>query len=52
MGQVKEKNPNVKIMTIVFDFAEYVTIQDYQSKIADKLKDIDLAVLFLNAGYL
>lgn len=36
---------------IVFDFAELCTINDYQTKIAEKLKDIDIGMLFLNAGY-
>jgi hypothetical protein len=26
------------------------TIKDYKEKIADKVKDIDIAMLFLNAG--
>ena len=37
-------------MYIVADFASMNTIQDYQHTIADKLKNIDIAMLFLNAG--
>lgn len=36
---------------MIFDFAELCTIKDYQEKIGDQLKDIDIAMLFLNAGY-
>ena len=40
----------VKTMYLVADFASMSTIQDYQRTIADKLKNIDIAMLFLNAG--
>ncbi len=42
----------MKTRSIVVDFGQLVTIADYKEKIADKLKDIDIAMLFLNAGYL
>jgi len=41
----------VKTRAVIFDFATLCTIQDYKSKIADQVKDIDIAMLFLNAGY-
>ena len=41
----------VKTRAVIFDFATLCTIQDYKTKIADQVKDIDIAMLFLNAGY-
>jgi short-subunit dehydrogenase len=35
----------------VFDFNELCRIEDYKTKIGDALKDIDIGMLFLNAGY-
>ena len=37
-------------MYIIADFAKMNTIEDYQKHIGDKLKDIDVAMLILNAG--
>lgn len=42
---------NVKTRCVVFDFAQLCTINDYKVKIADQVKDIDIALLFLNAGF-
>jgi len=36
---------------VVFDFADLCTIDDYRKLIADKVKDLDIAMLFLNAGH-
>jgi hypothetical protein len=36
---------------VVFDFEKFTIIEDYKTAIADKVKDIDIAMLFLNAGY-
>jgi len=41
----------VKTRAVVFDFAELCQISDYKQKIGDELKDIDIAMLFLNAGF-
>ena len=41
---------NVHTKCVVFDFAEHCSIDDYRTKIADKVKDIDIGMLFLNAG--
>ena len=46
-----QKKHNVKTRCIVFDFAELCLINDYKERIALKLKDIDIAMLFLNAGF-
>ncbi len=35
----------------MFDFSTKTTIEQYKTEIADKLTDIDIAMLFLNAGY-
>lgn len=45
------KKFNVKTRAVIFDFATLVTINDYREKIANQIKDIDIAMLFLNAGY-
>lgn len=34
------------------DFAELRSIKDYREVIADKLNDLDVAILVLNAGYI
>ena len=38
-------------MAIEFDFSKLTNISDYKEKIGEKLKNIDIAILFLNAGY-
>lgn len=38
-------------MCITADFWKLKTIADYRSTIADKLENLDVAVLALNAGY-
>ena len=50
LSEIRQKF-NVKTRAVVFDFAQYFTIGDYQRLIADQVKDIDIAMLFLNAGY-
>lgn len=40
-----------KSMYIVADFNEIFTIEQYRTAIGDKLKDLDVGVLVLNAGY-
>ena len=37
-------------MYLVADFATMNNIQDYQSQIADKLKNVDVAMLYLNGA--
>lgn len=46
-----QKKHNVKTRCVVFDFAQLCVIKDYKERIADKLKDIDIAILYLNAGF-
>lgn len=50
IAEVRKKYPQIKYMTIVGDFAKMKTMKDYREQIANKLKDIDIAMLFLNAG--
>lgn len=40
----------VKTRSVIFDFGEIFTIKQYKEKIADQVNDIDIAMLFLNAG--
>ena len=37
-------------MAVVADFAKMPNISDYQTQIADKLKNLDVSILILNAG--
>jgi short-subunit dehydrogenase len=46
-----ERFPKIKTRAVVFDFSTKTTIEQYKTEIADKLTDIDIAMLFLNAGY-
>ena len=39
-------------MYVLFDFSVLTKIDDYDQLIGEKLKSIDIAMLFLNAGYL
>ena len=50
LKEVVAKN-TVKTRAIVFDFNEFTTIDKYQELIADKVKDIDVAMVYLNAGF-
>lgn len=50
LAQIAEKS-KVKTRAVIFDFGSLCTIKDYKEKIADQVKDIDIAMLFLNAGY-
>ena len=40
----------IETKAVVADFAKMSTIEDYQ-RISDELKDIDIAILLLNAGW-
>lgn len=35
---------------MIFDFEKFFSIDDYKVKLADQVKDIDIAMVFLNAG--
>lgn len=40
----------VKTRYIVCDLSQALTIDDYRKRIADQVRDLDLAMVFLNAG--
>ena len=46
----KESGKNIKTKCVVADFASITTYAPY-AKVAEQLSDIDIAMLFLNAGY-
>ena len=50
INEVKLRYPNVKYVTICADFSKMHTIKDYKEKIASKLINLDVCMLFLNAG--
>ena len=50
LKEVQAKN-TVKTRALVFDFNEHTTIDKYQELIADKVRDIDVAMVYLNAGF-
>lgn len=50
IAAVKAKYPQQKYVTIVADFSKMHTIKEYRDIIGSKVKDLDIAMLFLNAG--
>lgn len=52
LAELKAKYPKIKTRGVTFDFSKLVKISDYKEKIGDALKDIDIAMLFLNAGFI
>lgn len=51
MKEIVTKCPKIKTRVVVFDFSKLTQISDYRTQIAEKLKDIDIAMLYLNAGF-
>ena len=49
--KLSEIEPSVKKMSIVADFHKLQTMEEYNQTIASKLKDLDIGVLVLNAGF-
>ena len=47
---IKKNFPKVKTKAVIADFTKMTNIEQYQTQIADALKDLDIAMLFLNAG--
>ena len=43
---------DVDTMYVLADFQKMTTIQEYQEMIGDKLKNIDIGLLVLNAGFM
>jgi len=52
ISEVTAKHANIKTKYVVFDFAQLTTMKDYEDKIGKALLNIDIAMLYLNAGYL
>lgn len=50
LSDIKAKYSEVKTLAVVADFAKMMTVQDYVDKVADKVKDLDIGVLIVNAG--
>jgi len=50
LDEIQEKHPTIKTRAIVFDFAALTKIEEYKELIGDALKDVDIAMLYLNAG--
>jgi short-subunit dehydrogenase len=48
--ELKLKYPKVKYMYLVVDFSKLNSLEEYQQLVGDKLKDVDVAMLILNAG--
>lgn len=53
INKVCKEECGVEVQTkyVVADFAEMLTIQDYQDTLVEPLKDLDIGVLVLNAGW-
>ena len=52
LQEIIEKYPNIKTRTVVADFSKILTLQEYKNLADNYLRDIDIAMLFLNAGVL
>ena len=50
LKDISVKYPKIKTRAVICDFAKLFTVQEYQTIVADKVADIDIAMLFLNAG--
>ena len=48
---ISEMYPKIKTKQIQFDFSENCSLADYKRILCLPLKDLDIAMLFLNAGY-
>ena len=48
---ISEKCPGVQTMYIVADLSKMYKVEDYKATIADKLVDLDVAIVVANAGY-
>ena len=51
IAEIRAESPSIETMSIIADFGNMLTIEDYQTSIADKLKDLDVSVLVVNAGF-
>ena len=51
LQEIEEAAPGTKTMYVVADFSKMTKISDYQEIIGDQLKEIDIGLLILNAGW-
>ena len=51
IAEIKAESPFVEIMSIIADFGNMFSIEDYQRTIADNLKDPDVSILAINAVF-
>jgi len=49
--KLSEIEPSVKKMSIVADFHKMQTMEEYKQIIGSQLKDLDIGVLAINAGF-
>ena len=52
LREISAKFPKLKTRGVTFDFSKHTTIKEYKELIGDKLKNIDIGMLFLNAGFI
>jgi 17beta-estradiol 17-dehydrogenase / very-long-chain 3-oxoacyl-CoA reductase len=50
LDDVRKKNKGCETRSIVADFSKMIRINEYQEQIADKVKDLDVGMLIVNAG--
>lgn len=50
VAEVKKKFPERKYVTVLADFSKMHTIKEYKDIIGEKVKNLDIAMVFLNAG--
>ena len=50
IAELKKVYPMQKYVSIVADFSKMHSIKEYREIIGNKVKDLDIAMLFLNAG--
>lgn len=51
LAEIKKEWPSTETKYIVADLGTMFNIEDYQTIIADQLKDLDVSILGINAGY-
>lgn len=49
---LRKKHPSIQTKSIVCDFSKVCTIAEYREVVADKVRELDLAMVFLNGGTL
>lgn len=52
LKEISAEYPKIKTLCVVADFSKMKSIQDYDAKVAEKLKTLDVGILCVNAGYM